>query len=300
MPRTRTTPEQRSAKLDAAHRQLIDAVASVASSEGWLRYLNAMGRFHAYSPANVAMIIHQRGDATHVAGYRTWQSLGRQVVKGARGIAIWAPCSRRVELEDEETGDTTGTRRLSGFRLVHTFDIADTTGEPLPESPARATLLEGDAPEGMWAHLASLVEDAGFQVLLVDDIPDRRGANGVTDFSTQVVRVAISGRSAASQARTLCHEAAHVKLHGNVLGADRRELNEIEAESVAYLVCHSLGLDSMDYSLGYVTGWSGADVDVVLATARTVQRCAAELLAGLEDGPFGLSSCSSTLSEAES
>jgi len=299
MRRTRTTPEQRNAKLDAAHKQLVDAVASVATSDGWLRYLAAMGRFHNYSPANVAMIIHQRGDATHVAGYRTWQSLGRQVVKGARGIAVWAPCSRRVELEDKETGETTGTRRLSGFRLVHTFDIADTTGEPLPEPPARATLLEGDAPEGMWAHLASLVEDAGFQVELVDEIVGKPTANGETNFLTRTVQVATSGRSDASQARTLCHELAHVRLHCSSLTPERRELNEVEAESVAYLVSHSFGLDSMDYSLGYVTGWSGADADAVLATARSVQHCAAEILAGLDDGPGERSDCGSTVSDGE-
>jgi hypothetical protein len=149
---TRTTPEQRSAKLDAAHRQLVDAVASVASSEGWLHYLAAMHRFHDYSATNVMMILFQRPDAQRVAGYRTWPALGRQVVKGAQGIAIWAPCARRVEREDETTGESVTARALSGFRLVHVFDVADTEGEPLPENPCQATLLTGEAPDGMWAH----------------------------------------------------------------------------------------------------------------------------------------------------
>ncbi len=151
---TRTTPEQRNAKLEAAHRQLVDAVASVASSEGWLRYLAAMHRFHDYSATNVMMILFQRPDAQRVAGYRTWQALGRQVKKGSQGIAIWAPCARRVEREDETTGESVTARTLSGFRLVHVFDVADTEGEPLPDHPVEATLLTGEAPDGMWTHLA--------------------------------------------------------------------------------------------------------------------------------------------------
>ncbi len=282
---TRTTPEQRTAKLDAAHRQLVDAVASVASSDGWLRYLAAMHRFHDYSATNVMMILFQRPDAQRVAGYRTWQALGCQVVKGAQGIAIWAPCARRVEREDETTGESVTARTLSGFRLVHVFDVADTEGEPLPEHPAQATLLTGEAPDGMWTHLASLIDSAGFHLELVDDIAGKSGANGVTDFLTRTVQVAASGRSNASQVRTLCHELAHVKLHGASLTSRSRELNEVEAESVAYLVCHSFGLDAMDYSLGYVASWSGADAEVVLATARTVQHCAAEILAGRGDAP---------------
>jgi len=162
-------------------------------------------------------------------------------------------------------------------------DVSDTEGEPLPEHPAQVTLLAGEAPEGMWDHLAAQIEAAGFGLELVDDIAGKPGANGVTDFSTRVVQVATSGRSAASRARTLCHELAHVKLHGAPLVPGRRELREVEAESVAFLVCHSLGLDSMDYSVGYVAGWSGADVDTVLTTARTVQRCATEILVGWDD-----------------
>jgi hypothetical protein len=284
---TRTTPEQRSAKLEAAHRQLVDAVASVASSEGWLRYLAAMHRFHEYSATNVMMILFQRPDAQRVAGYRTWQALGRQVVNGAQGIAIWAPCARRVEREDETTGESVTARTLSGFRLVHVFDVADTEGAPLPEHPAQATLLNGEAPDGMWTHLASLVDSAGFRLELVDDIAGRPGANGVTDFLAHTVQVATSGRSNASQVRTLCHELAHAKLHGPSTSDRSRELVEVEAESVAYLVCHSFGLDAMDYSLGYVASWSGADSEAVLSTARTVQRCAAEILAGRADDPPG-------------
>ena len=283
MRHNRTSPEQRNAKLEAAHQQLVDAVASVATSEGWLRYLAAMRRFHDYSPANVMMILIQRPDAQRVAGYRTWQGLRRQVNKGASGIAIWAPCQRRVELEDETTGDTVTAKRLSGFRLVHVFDVSDTVGDPIPEHPARARLLAGVAPEGMWSYLAAQIEPAGFHLELVDEIPGNAGANGVTDILTRTVRVATSGRSEASQARTLCHELAHVKLHGSSTVAGCRELKEVEAESVAYLVSHAFGLDAMEYSLGYVAAWSGADVDTVLATARTVQRCAAEILAGWED-----------------
>ena len=164
------------------------------------------------------------------------------------------------------------------------FDVADTEGDPLPESPAAARLLAGEAPAGMWDALAAQVLAAGYRIELVDAIAHSPGANGTTSPIDQVVQIATSGRSAAAMCKTLAHELAHVLLHAAALqtGTLERARAEVEAESVAYLVCAGFGLDSMEYTLGYVTNWSDGDVDRVLATAVTVQRCARAILESAE------------------
>jgi antirestriction protein ArdC len=280
MSRTRSTPEERQAKLDAAHQQLADAVAALTSSDDWCRYLEVMSRFHTYSATNCLMIAMQRPEATRVAGFRAWTTFGRQVRKGSKGIAIWAPVTRKVDQAEGTEHDPSDPRRCVGFRLTYVFDVADTDGDLLPTSPAPARLLAGAAPEGMWDALAAQVHAAGYQLELVDTIAHSPGANGTTSPLEHVVQIATSDRSPASMAKTLSHELAHVLLHAAALqaGTLERARAEVEAESTAYLVCSAFGLDSMDYTLGYVATWSGGDATQVLATAVTVQRCARAIL----------------------
>jgi antirestriction protein ArdC len=280
MSRTRSNPEERQAKLDAAHQQLADAVAALTSSDDWLRYLDVMNRFHTYSATNCLMISMQRAEATRVAGFRAWTTFGRQVRRGAKGIAIWAPVTRKLGIAEDGEPDPKGIRRCVGFRLTYVFDVADTEGDALPASPAPARLLAGEAPAGMWDALAAQVHAAGYELELVDTIAHSPGANGTTNPIDHVVQIATSDRSPASMAKTLSHELAHVLLHASALGAGtlERARAEVEAESTAYLVCAAFGLDSMDYTLGYVANWSGGDSAQILATAITVQRCARAIL----------------------
>ena len=207
--RSRSTTATRAAKVSAAHDQLVEAVMALTSSDSWLAYLSAMARFHRYSPTNVAMILSQRPGATRVAGFRTWQSMGRQVRKGSKGIAIWAPClykqgTDQVEHEAAD-GEPTDAKSLGGFRLAYVFDVADTDGEPLPETPeaARATLVAGEAPAGMWEYLVGQVAKHGYTVELV---PDLGGPNGRTTWASHLVQVVADGRDEASMAKTLAHD----------------------------------------------------------------------------------------------
>jgi len=278
--RHRSNPEARAAKLSAAHDRLVEAVTSLTSSEDWLSYLGAMSRFHRYSATNVAMILSQRPHASQVAGFRTWQAMGRQVRKGAKGIAVWAPCTYKVERENE-SGETIEGKALGGFRLAYVFDVADTDGDPLPEAPAaaRAELLTGAAPDGMWEYLVGQVEAQGYEVRLVEDLG---GPNGRTTWGSRLVEVVTTDRSEAAMTKTLAHELGHVLLHAGAGGFTCREVAEVEAESVAYLVGSAFGLDTTDYSLGYVVNWSGGDHRVVLAVAQRVMNAAAMALAGLD------------------
>ena len=252
-------------RLAALHDRLTAQVEALVQSQDWKDFLAVAARFHRYSANNVLLILSQMPTATRVAGYRRWQSLGRQVRRGEAGLAILAPCVSRARPLDEAEADERPelARVLRGFRVAHVFDISQTDGEPLAE--VRPELLAGHAPEGLWDCLAAQVADAGFVL--------RRGecggANGRTDYLARVVTVRHDVDDAQA-VKTLAHELAHVWLHDPGDGTHHRGLAEVEAESVAYVVCAAAGLPSEDYSLPYVAGWAAGDPATVRRTAERV------------------------------
>jgi antirestriction protein ArdC len=124
------------------------------------------------------MIFLQRPDATVVAGFNKWKSLGRFVKKGEKAIAIFAPCKYKTKVEDEK-GDEQVIHSIRGFRVVHVFDISQTEGDEVPDLDAvRPRLLDGEAPEGIWDALASHAASIGYEV-----VREQRGKeNGYYDF----------------------------------------------------------------------------------------------------------------------
>jgi hypothetical protein len=258
-------------RLETLHRRLVDAVEELSTSEGWARMLQAAARFHDYSPSNVLLISAQRPDATHVAGIRTWNSLGRRVKRGEHGIAILAPCVYPAPpraSSEESTVDASAMpsaepsraavpdRHLRGFRVVHVFDVTQTEGQALPDvSPAQ---LVGAAPEGLWENLASLARSDGYRV--------ERGscggqATGYTDFAARVVRVRDDVEEAQA-VKTLAHELGHIRADHEhrfpdyAVSRSCRGQAEVEAESIAYLIAASSRLDTAGYTVPYVAGWS--------------------------------------------
>src|SRR5207244_9968641 len=142
------SPADREARVRALHEQLVEGVRALTTSEDWVRALEQAARFHRYSWRNSLLIALQRPEATRVAGYRTWQSLGRQVRRGEHGIAILAPMVYRKRDDAEETDALVVLR---GFKVVSVFDVAQTEGEELPDvAPSR---LEGAAPTGLCDEL---------------------------------------------------------------------------------------------------------------------------------------------------
>jgi N-terminal domain of anti-restriction factor ArdC len=264
-------------KLTEAHQRLAQAVADLVSGDDWQAFLALAAKLHGYSARNVLLILTQAPWATQVAGYRTWQQLGRQVRAGQKGIAILAPCRHRTagaeNDSDSDTGDDTPGRPgrivVRGFRVVHVFDISQTDGADLVE-PAGPDLLHGDAPAGVWDALAALLDAEGYTL----ERGDCGGANGLTRFDARLVRIRsdVDDRQAA---KSLAHEVAHVLLHdGSEYAAGCRGRAEVEAESVAYLICSLAGLDCDSYSFAYVAGWSGGDVNAVQGSAERVIDCA--------------------------
>ncbi len=262
-------------KLRAAHDRLQEAVAEIVSGDEWKRMLQVAAKFHNYSFNNHLMIFCQRPDATVVAGFNKWKSLGRFVKKGEKGIGIFAPCRYKTKVEDED-GNDKSFQQIRGFRVVHVFDISQTEGEELPDLDAvRPKRIDADAPEGIWDALVDQARIVGFEVTR-----NRRGGeNGYCDFSSREIAVR-PDVSSAQALKTLVHELGHALLHSDE-PLQSKEVAEVEVESVAFIVCDAIGLDSGEYSFAYVAGWSDGSTELLKDSAERAIGCAKQILDSL-------------------
>ncbi|MCL6531586.1 hypothetical protein Mlute_00022 [Meiothermus luteus] len=234
-------------------------------TQGFLAFLEKAGRFHRYSARNVLLIHQQRPEATLVAGMKRWNELGRRVRKGERGIAILAPSLKRVEVVDEETQEVREERKLVGFHTTYVFDIAQTEGEPL--KPQTEEIPQGPA---LYARL-KVVCPVGVQEGLLPG-----GALGKTN-GKRIVLAADQGYT--SKAETLLHEWAHTLLHFGGMNLPR-EVEELEAEAVAYAVGRELGLP-MSTSRDYILHWRGT-VEALEASLERLQEVARQILSAIK------------------
>jgi hypothetical protein len=232
--------DSRKPDVRALVEQLSRGVEQLGDEGKWEEFLCAQARFHRYSFANTMLILQQCPDATTVAGFNAWRRMGRSVRKGERAIWIVAPVVGRRSNTDAE-------QEVAGFRRVAVFDLAQTEGEALV---SLCEPLEGEDERGWFAVLNEVASSLGFDVERAELTP---GVFGDCTYATRRIRVA-NAASPAQAVKTLAHELAHAFLHEQT---DDRALAELEAESVAYIVCHSLGLDTKRYSFGYVTTWAG-------------------------------------------
>lgn len=273
-------------------RQLEDGVKAVFSSGRYAEYLEAMSKFHRYSYGNIMLILAQCPHASQVAGYRTWRDeFGRQVKRGEKGIAILAPSTyhrdRLVDQKDPDTGaalegpdgqpiQELQRVKLTRFLIVHVFDVSQTEGKEVPSLGADELTGGVEGFSTLYDRLAALSP----LPIVQEDFPGE--AKGMCCYDDQRI-VIRPGMSQVQTIKTLIHEIAHAKLHdpANVPKEERkgRPTKEVEAESVAYVVCQRLGIDTSDYSFGYVAGWSrDKKLDELKAALGTIQTTAAELI----------------------
>ena len=240
-------------------------------SEALERYLDVMSRFHKYSWNNCMLIAVQMPEATHVAGFRNWLKLGRHVRKGEKGIAIFAPLHFRKESDDPDEEAVNG---ISGFKVVHVFDVSQTEGEDLAEFAQ----ISGD-PGNLLRRLEDVVQTSDIG-LSYEELPfgtkgvSRKGAIAIAEGLTEAERFAV-----------LAHELAHEWLHDH----DRRKeasttVLETEAEAVAYVVCRSHGLDCSTRSSDYIQLYRG-DAEVLAQSLEQIQKVAARMLDALASDP---------------
>jgi len=287
--------QDRDTKIAALHAQIAEGVEALVDSGAWKAMLDTAARFHTYSLGNQMLIALQAPAATRVAGFRTWQALGRQVRKGEKGIAILAPCTYRPKTETPDNAETPAAttpaatsgedsptparRQLRGFRTAHVFAQEQTDGDELPtlgDTPAAGTV-----PAGLWDALAAQVSAHGYTV----QRGDCGTADGYTDPATKTVRVTGSTHDAQAIG-VLAHELAHIECgHVDDLPTYRtcRGRCEVEAESVGYIIATAHGLNSDTSTFGYITGWAHGDVATVRAAAETVTTTARTILTRLDE-----------------
>ena len=251
--------------------KLTNGIANLANSASWQNYLRAQSRFQDYSFNNTMLIAQQCPEATKVAGFRTWLRLGRHVTRGEKAIWIVAPVIYRDSAKENESE----SRSIRGFRYVPVFDISQTEGDELPEACAK---LDGQEPTGCYQALVNVAISHGFRV---EDLSLPTGINGLCSHKKRTIQIEIAN-SSAQRVKTLAHELTHALLHEN---EDDRQLAELEAESTAYVICQALGIDSGDYSFGYVTLWAGGSIEAIAKiriSAERIQKTAATILNELD------------------
>jgi antirestriction protein ArdC len=212
--------------------QLIRAL-NEGRSETLTQYLAAIGRFHRYSLRNVMLIASQKPTATHVAGFHSWHKLGRFVKKGEKGIMILAPIVRG-KTESKEQKETDESSTAVGFRAAYVFDISQTDGQELPTIGS----VNGE-PREYRERLAKFVTEQGIALEYSDDIAPARGTSAGGKITL------LPGQSAAEEFATLAHELAHEMMHRDERrSSTSKRSRETEAEAVAFVVCHAIGLET--------------------------------------------------------
>jgi antirestriction protein ArdC len=245
---------------------LANGVADLTNSTAWRAWLDVQRRFHRYSWGNTLLIAAQRPDATRVAGFHAWLRLGRHVCKGEHGIAILAPVVPRLRVVDDDSGDERWVAgRPHAFRVAHVFDVSQTDGEELAAPPV--TRLEGGDPSDWYTQLRDVAHGLEFTVE-EDYLPD--DVNGDCNHALRRIRIEVRNGQ-RQQVKTLAHELGHAILHADRAGLSREQA-ELEAESVAYIVCAGLGIDTSEYSFGYLAVWAGGGEQARRAIAESAQR----------------------------
>ena len=244
-------------KLEAGVREIFD-------SEKYKDYISTMAKFPHYSINNCILIVSQCPEASHVCGYKKWQTdFNRVVNRNEHGIMIIAPMTYKADVEeavyDSENHpvlDSNGkqvtetvTREFQGFRPAYVFDVSQTSGDPLP---TLATMLSGGVED--FEKMNDILSAISPVPISFEEITG--GANGYFSPATQSI-VVKEGMSELQTIKTMIHEIAHATLgHGGKDDKWDRETKEVQAESVAYWVTQMVGLDTSDYSFGYISGWS--------------------------------------------
>ncbi|WP_247597152.1 ArdC family protein [Leifsonia sp. PS1209] len=274
--------KERQADTEALHASIAEQVQQLAESGQWRAFLEFARSFHNYSLNNLLLILSQNPNATVVAGFRQWQTRGRQVRKGEKAIKIFGYRERKASRDDDKD-ETEGEQQVVRyFPTLSVFDIAQTDpiegAEPLPQNPTRR--LTGHDDHGVIAPLTTHLQANGWSVQRAPLM----NASGYTDPGLHRVTLA-ENLAIEHAAKTLIHETAHIKLR-HVEDLDEyhahRGQMEVEAESVAYIVAGLSGFDTSAYSIGYITGWSGEDTALVRDTAARVLKAAHTIAAVIE------------------
>ena len=293
------TSEKPAEKLKEITDRLEQGIAELFDSERYKEYLKVMSKFHNYSFRNTVLIAMQKPDASLVAGFSAWKNnFERNVMKGQKGIKIIAPSPYKIKQEMQKIDPHTQKPvigkdgkpvteekevTIPAYKVVSVFDVSQTEGKELPDIAVDELTGDVDRYKDFFAAL----EKTSPVPIAFENIEG--GSHGY--YHLEDKRIAINeGMSELQTLKTAIHEIAHAKLHDVDLNAPPEQQNrvdrhtcEVEAESVAYTVCQHFGLDTSDYSFGYVAGWSsGKEMTELKASLETIQTTAKELITEIE------------------
>ena len=295
------TSEKPAEKLKEITDRLEQGITELFESERYREYLRVMSKFHNYSFNNTLLIAMQKPDASLVAGFSAWKNnFGRNVMKGQKGIKIIAPSPYKVKQEMKKIDPHTQQPiigkdgkpvteekeiTIPAYKVVSVFDVSQTEGKELPDIAVDE--LTGDVER--YRDFFAALEKTSPVPIGFEQIPG--SSHGY--YHLEDKRIAIQeGMSELQTLKTAIHEIAHAKLHDIDLNAPENEqqprvdrrTREVEAESVAYTVCQHYGLDTSDYSFGYVAGWSsGRELSELKSSLETIRSAAAEIINSIDE-----------------
>ena len=295
------TSEKPAEKLKEITDRLEQGITELFDSERYREYLRVMSKFHNYSFNNTLLIAMQKPDASLVAGFSAWKNnFGRNVIKGQKGIKIIAPSPYKVKQEMKKIDPHTQQPiigkdgkpvteekeiTIPAYKVVSVFDVSQTEGRELPDIAVDE--LTGDVER--YRDFFAALEKTSPVPIGFEQIPG--SSHGY--YHLEDKRIAIQeGMSELQTLKTAIHEIAHAKLHDIDLNAPENEqqpridrrTREVEAESVAYTVCQHYGLDTSDYSFGYVAGWSsGRELSELKSSLETIRSAAAEIINSIDE-----------------
>ena len=295
------TSEKPAEKLKEITDRLEQGITELFDSERYREYLRVMSKFHNYSFNNTLLIAMQKPDASLVAGFSAWKNnFGRNVMKGQKGIKIIAPSPYKVKQEMKKIDPHTQQPiigkdgkpvteekeiTIPAYKVVSVFDVSQTEGRELPDIAVNE--LTGDVER--YRDFFAALEKTSPVPIGFEQIPG--SSHGY--YHLEDKRIAIDeGMSEIQTLKTAIHEIAHAKLHDIDLNAPENEqqpridrrTREVEAESVAYTVCQHYGLDTSDYSFGYVAGWSsGRELSELKSSLETIRSAAAEIINSIDE-----------------
>lgn len=253
-----------------------EKVGGIITSEQWQEALKFRSKLSSYSFLNTLLIYTQMPEATAIAGYKKWlNDFNRQVNKGEKGIRILAPMIRTVTNDNGQE-----ERRVTGFRSVAVFDVAQTSGDPIPTRP-QPEVLEDDSPHTRellnraLAYTRSLGHPIVFEDLKGGFMGYYRPSDNTIGLNENVPPL--------QQLKTLIHELAHAVFgHGGDGDSSTREYKELEAETTAFMVLNDLGIDTSRYSFTYLAHYASEDLDELMAAGEKAHRIAKSITAALE------------------
>ena len=294
------TSEKPAEKLKEITDRLEQGIAELFDSERYREYLKVMSKFHNYSFNNTLLIAMQKPDASLVAGFSAWKNnFGRNVMKGQKGIKIIAPSPYKIKQEMQKIDPHTQKPvigkdgkpvteekevKIPAYKVVSVFDVSQTEGKELPDIAVDELTGDVDRYKDFFAAL----EKTSPVPIAFENIGG--GSHGY--YHLEDKRIAINECMSELQTlKTAIHEIAHAKLHDIDLNAPKdeqprvdRRTREVEAESVAYTVCQHYGLDTSDYSFGYVAGWSsGRELSELKSSLETIRSAAAEIINSIDE-----------------